>query len=153
MLALDELHREPRQAVGRRSAVVETRDVRVLERREDPSLRVEAFEQEPRTALAADDLHGGAPLEAVAAMDAEVDGAHPAPPELAEDLVRPDPRGKRRGRGRRIRRIRAPEAARRVVNDGFEARPLGREIHRLGPAEELRRHGDPAISRWSQASA
>ena len=29
----------------------------------------------------------------------------------------------------------------------------GVEIDRLGPAEELRRHGTPAISRWSQASA
>ena len=66
VLSLDVLHGEPGQAVFRRAAVVEARDVWVLEGGQDAPLGQEEPDDELRVHPAADDLQGDPLLEAVA---------------------------------------------------------------------------------------
>ncbi len=90
VLSLDVLHREPRESVPGRSAVVQARDVRVLERREDSLLGAEARDDEGGIEPATDHLQSNFSLEAGTSLDREIDGPHAAATELAQDLVRPD---------------------------------------------------------------
>ena len=84
----DVLHDEVRETVLGRAAVEDARDVGVVEVREDPPLVAESLEDEVGVHAAANELDRDGLLEALVAPRGEVDGPHPAVPELAHDLVR-----------------------------------------------------------------
>ena len=83
--AFDVLHREVRKAVGRRAAVEQPGDVRVVEPGEDLPLCPKAPQDEIRVHAAADELHGRPSLELLIRAHAQVHAAHPSVSELAHD--------------------------------------------------------------------
>ena len=99
-LAFDELHHEVGPSVLGGSSVEEPRDVRMLEPREDAPLAREPGEHFVRRHSAAQQLDRDALLEEPVRALGQEDLAHAAPPETAEDTVRPDPLGRRRFVGR-----------------------------------------------------
>ena len=90
-LALDVLHGEVRQTVGRRPAVEEAGDVRVLEAGEDLTLVAEAADDGIGVHAAFEDLDGDALLVRVVAADGQIDRPHAATSQLATQTIRPDP--------------------------------------------------------------
>ena len=93
-LTVDVLHHEVRQLAVGHAAVEELRDVRMAQRREDLPLGDESPLDLPVVEAAADDFdrHPAAELPVVTLR--EVDDAHAAASELAQDLVRPDVAGR-----------------------------------------------------------
>ena len=87
--AVDVLHHEVRQSLGRGAAVEEARDMRMVQGREHLPLVTEAADDQVRVHAAADHLDGDRMRE-IAGMVAEVDRAHAAAPEAAVDHVRAD---------------------------------------------------------------
>lgn len=88
--ALDELHHEIRRTVVRRAAVVESRDVRVIEAGEDPALGLESAQDPLGVQPLMDQLDGHLLLELPIDALAEADDAHPAATDLLEDSPRAD---------------------------------------------------------------
>ena len=88
-LAVDELHREVGLAFGRDATVEESGDVRVLEAGEDLALLQEAAEDLVAAHARPDQLERDPLLELPVGALGEVDRAHPALPERADDAVRP----------------------------------------------------------------
>jgi hypothetical protein len=82
-LAFDQLHREVRLTVRARAAVVQARDVRMLERREDAALEMEAAQDLVGIHAALHELQRHPLVELAVGAFREVDGAHAAAAELA----------------------------------------------------------------------
>ena len=89
-LALDELHRQPRLAVGGHAAPVEPGDVGVAERGERLPLDAEPPRRLVPVDAPPDQLDGHVPLELAVLPPRPVDGPHPTRPEQVEEAVRPD---------------------------------------------------------------
>ena len=70
---------------ARHAAIEQTRDVRMLERREDPALVPKSLQGERAASAGADDLDGDLLLECLVGAGGEIDDAHAAMSELAED--------------------------------------------------------------------
>jgi hypothetical protein len=141
-LAVDVLHHEVGQAVGRGAAVEQPGDVRVVEARQHLPLGAEALQPLVAAQVAADHLEGDLLLVVVHA-GREVDGAHAAAPEQPPDLIGADaradgrPPGGRAGRGRRKQRLEVHGRRREGVS-GQHPLDLGAEVGVVaaGPAQE-----------------
>ncbi len=96
ILALDVLERQEPGAVGGAPALDEAGDPRMLERRQDAHLVAEAAQGVRRQAI--DDFEGDRAPEVGGLLFSEVDAAHAAAAELAEDAIGADPL-RRRGIG------------------------------------------------------
>jgi hypothetical protein len=95
--ALDVVEREPGHAIGGRPAVEETRDVRMIEAREDLPLVSEPVQDRLAVAPLLHQFDGRALAHFLARANRQVHGAHPTAPDLAHDPVRPDARARQRG--------------------------------------------------------
>ena len=97
----DVLHDEVREPVVRRPAIQQPGDVGVIEAGENLSLGAEATTDLVGVQAELDDLDGDAALELVVVAYGQVDGAHPAASELADDRdkVRRGARAARRAGG------------------------------------------------------
>src|SRR5262249_21193466 len=91
-LAGDEFHHKVRQAVSRRAAVEQTRNVRMIERGQNLSLAMESVAHAVRVHPPFDDFDRDLMLELLVVTIGHVDGAHPAASDQACDAVRPDTR-------------------------------------------------------------
>ena len=89
-LALDDLHREVGEAVGRRAPVEEPGDGGVLEPGEDGPLAEEPPDDDVGVEPPLEQLERDALVERPVGPLGEVHDAHPAAPDLAHDPVRPD---------------------------------------------------------------
>ena len=114
--AFHQLHHEVGQSLIGGARVVERRDVRVLQARQDLPLLEEARGLLFAAERAGGDLDRDLPLEAVVVAHGAVHAPHPAPPDLVEDPVGADTLPDQRdGRGRRERRRLLQERARLLV--------------------------------------
>ncbi len=86
-LALDVLHDQVGTPVFR-AGVVQTRDVGMLESRQDAGFGLEALAHGRRPERTLHDLERHRAVEATVGAFAEVDGAHTAPTDLAEHPIR-----------------------------------------------------------------
>ena len=112
-LALDQLHREVREAARGQASVHQAGDSRVLEQRQDAPLFDEATEDARRPVL--DQLDGDPLLEVSVGPLAEEDAAHAAASDLAHHTERADPLRHGAGeRGARIEQRRGHAGGRRV---------------------------------------
>src|SRR5688572_19332910 len=89
-LALDELHREVGQAVGRGAAVEQAADEWMVEAGEDLALVAEAPDDRLGVHAALEDLQRHPLLEGVVAPDREIHRAHAAAAQLSDQAVRAD---------------------------------------------------------------
>ena len=90
--AVDVLHDEVGRAVRRAPAVEQSRDVRVLQRRQDLPLRAQPALHLAREHAAADQLDGDLLLILLVGALGEIDVAHAARAELAHDAIRAEAR-------------------------------------------------------------
>ena len=94
--AVDELHHQVRPAVGRRAAVEQPGDVGMVEAGEDLPLGAEAADDGIGVHPALQHLEGDALVERVVVADGEIDRAHAALAQLADQAVGTDARFERR---------------------------------------------------------
>ena len=110
---LDVLHHEVRSSVLRCPAVVELRDVGMMEARQNLSLEPEAPEDFVGVEPAADELQSYGLSEIVRLLHGEIHVAHSAPPERAHQPVGPDVAGLDRfGQSIRIGQLGQPDERR-----------------------------------------
>ena len=119
-LPVDVLHDQVRQAVLRRSAVEQARDVRMFDAREDLALVPEATDGGIARQALAQQLDGYQLAILVVAPLSQIDRAHAAARDLPDDLVRP-------GQGR-------------MVSAG-----TARQVHRPGRKLALGRRRQPSV--------
>ena len=136
--AVDVLHDEVREPVVRRADVEQARDVRVVERRQDPALGAEAAQHVFGVEPASHELDRDVSAEVGGLVRGQVDATHPAAPEEPLDTVRADAIGEVgvRPPAQPWRRA-IQQAGRRRLVRGEERLDLGAERGvRLRPLEE-----------------
>ncbi len=95
LAAFDELHHKVRQPIVRRPAVQQSRNVRMIERRQDLPFFAKAPQDKVRIHAALDQLDRDA-LAELCHADGFVDRAHAAAANLAHNLVRAEPLAEQR---------------------------------------------------------
>jgi hypothetical protein len=90
-IPLHELHYEVRVPLRRRAAIDQAGDVGMFEPGENLALVAEPADREMALVPSADQLDGDALLELLVGADRQIDGAHAAPSDFADELPRTHP--------------------------------------------------------------